>query len=32
MKNPKYITVNRGEVTAPIIKQIYYRVLENSKD
>ena len=31
MRNPKYITVNRGEVTAPIIKQIYYRVLENFK-
>lgn len=31
MKKPKYITVNRGEVTAPIIKQIYYRVLENFK-
>lgn len=31
MRNPKFITVNRGEVTAPIIKQIYYRVLENFK-
>lgn len=31
MSSPKYITVNRGEVTAPIIKQIYYRVLENFK-
>lgn len=31
MHSPKYITVNRGEVTAPIIKQIYYRVLENFK-
>lgn len=31
MNQPKYITVNRGEVTAPVIKQIYYRVLENSK-
>lgn len=31
MNAPKYITVNRGEVTAPIIKQIYYRVLENFK-
>lgn len=31
MRKPKYITVNRGEVTAPIIKQNYYRVLENFK-
>ena len=27
----EYITVNRGEVTVPIIKQYYYRVLENFK-
>lgn len=31
MKRPKYITVNHGEVTAPIIQQVYYRVLENFK-
>lgn len=31
MNNPKYITVNRGEVTVPVIKQYYYRVLENFK-
>lgn len=31
MRKPKYITVNRGEVTVPVIKQHYYRVLENFK-
>ncbi|MBD1373183.1 DEAD/DEAH box helicase [Hazenella sp. IB182357] len=31
MRRPKYITVNRGEVTVPVIKQVYYRVLENFK-
>ncbi|AUS09073.1 ATP-dependent helicase [Laceyella sacchari] len=31
MRKPKYITVNRGEVTVPVIKQVYYRVLENHK-
>lgn len=31
MRKPKYITVNRGEVTVPVIKQYCYRVLENFK-
>ncbi|MGA9174200.1 MAG: DEAD/DEAH box helicase [Thermoactinomyces sp.] len=31
MRKPRYITVNRGEVTVPVIKQYYYRVLENYK-
>jgi len=31
MRKPKYITVNRGEVTVPVIKQYYYRVLDNFK-
>ncbi|SHE41501.1 ATP-dependent RNA helicase DeaD [Seinonella peptonophila] len=31
MRSPKYITVSHGEVTAPIIQQVYYRVLENFK-
>jgi ATP-dependent RNA helicase DeaD len=31
MRKPRYITVNRGEVTVPVIKQYYFRVLENYK-
>ncbi|MBA4494412.1 DEAD/DEAH box helicase [Paenactinomyces guangxiensis] len=31
MRKPRYITVSRGEVTVPVIKQYYYRVLENFK-
>ncbi|GGE24857.1 RNA helicase [Marinithermofilum abyssi] len=31
MKKPRYITVSRGEVTAPVIEQVYYKVLENGK-
>lgn len=31
MKKPRYITVSRGEVTAPIIEQVYYKVLESTK-
>jgi ATP-dependent RNA helicase DeaD len=31
MRRPRYITVSRGEVTVPLIKQYYYRVLENMK-
>jgi ATP-dependent RNA helicase DeaD len=31
MRKPKYITVNRGEVTVPVIRQIYYRVLDSYK-
>ncbi len=31
MKKPRYITVSRGEVTAPVIEQVYYRVLESAK-
>jgi ATP-dependent RNA helicase DeaD len=31
MRKPKYVTVNRGEVTVPVIKQHYYRVLESFK-
>lgn len=31
MKNPKTVTINRGEVTAPSINQVYYKVLERNK-
>ncbi|WP_083964073.1 DEAD/DEAH box helicase [Shimazuella kribbensis] len=31
MRKPKYITINRGEVTVPMIQQVYFRVLENMK-
>lgn len=31
MRKPRYITVNRGEVTVPAIEQAYYRVLESAK-
>ncbi|QKG84527.1 DEAD/DEAH box helicase [Kroppenstedtia pulmonis] len=31
MKKPRYITVSRGEVTAPVIEQVFYKVLENGK-
>ncbi|SDX15163.1 ATP-dependent RNA helicase DeaD [Marininema mesophilum] len=31
MNRPKYITVSRGEVTAPVIEQVYYKILENGK-
>lgn len=31
MKNPERVTVNRGEVTVPLIDQVYYKVLERNK-
>src|SRR5699024_6360014 len=31
MTTPKTITINRGEVTAPLINQKYYKVLERNK-
>lgn len=31
LKNPEVISMNRGEVTAPSIEQVYYKVLENNK-
>lgn len=31
MRKPRYITINRGDVSVPMIKQTYYRVLENNK-
>lgn len=31
MQNPEHITVNRAEMTAPLIDQVYYKVLERNK-
>ena len=31
MKSPKVVSINRGEVTAPSIDQMYYKVLERNK-
>ncbi|WP_100373137.1 DEAD/DEAH box helicase [Bacillus sp. FJAT-45037] len=31
MTTPKVVTINKGEVTAPLIDQLYYKVLERSK-
>lgn len=31
MQNPKTVTINKGEVTAPLIDQVYYKVLEQNK-
>lgn len=31
MRKPRYITVSRGEVTVPVIEQVYYKVLEAGK-
>lgn len=31
MKSPQHVTVNRGEMTAPLTDQVYYKVLERSK-
>ncbi|MCL6632742.1 MAG: DEAD/DEAH box helicase [Alicyclobacillus herbarius] len=31
MRNPEHVTVNRGEVTVPMIDQVYYKVLERNK-
>jgi ATP-dependent RNA helicase DeaD len=31
MKQPKTISINRSEVTAPLIDQVYYKVLEKNK-
>jgi ATP-dependent RNA helicase DeaD len=31
MKRPEHVTINRGEVTVPLIDQVYYKVLERNK-
>ncbi|GAF23551.1 MULTISPECIES: DEAD/DEAH box helicase [Shouchella] len=31
MNNPATVTINKGEVTAPSINQVYYKVLERNK-
>ncbi len=31
MQSPEHITVNRAEMTAPLIDQVYYKVLERNK-
>ncbi|WP_078554565.1 DEAD/DEAH box helicase [Bacillus alkalicellulosilyticus] len=31
MQNPEIVSINRGEVTAPSIDQVYYKVLERNK-
>ncbi|MFC0558536.1 DEAD/DEAH box helicase [Halalkalibacter alkalisediminis] len=31
MTTPKMVTINKGEVTAPLIDQMYYKVLERNK-
>lgn len=31
MKDPVNVTINRGEVTVPLIEQVYYKVLERNK-
>jgi ATP-dependent RNA helicase DeaD len=31
MNRPEYITVTRGEITVPLTKQVYYKVLETNK-
>lgn len=31
MKRPKQVTISRGEVTAPSINQVYFKVLEKNK-
>lgn len=31
MDNPATVTINKGEVTAPLINQVYYKVLERNK-
>lgn len=31
MNNPEHVTVNRGEITVPLIDQVYYKVLERNK-
>lgn len=31
MTSPKTVTINKGEVTAPLINQLYYKVLERNK-
>ena len=31
MNNPKQVTISKGDVTAPSIKQVYYKVLEKNK-
>lgn len=31
MKDPKHVTVNRGEMTVPRIDQVFYKVLERNK-
>ncbi|MCM2674675.1 DEAD/DEAH box helicase [Alkalicoccobacillus plakortidis] len=31
MNNPKTVTINKGEVTAPLVEQRYFKVLERNK-
>jgi ATP-dependent RNA helicase DeaD len=31
MKSPEHVTINRGEITVPLIDQVYYKVLERNK-
>lgn len=31
MSSPKMVTINKGEVTAPLINQMYFKVLERNK-
>jgi len=31
MKSPQSVSINRGEVTVPLIEQVYYKVLERTK-
>ncbi|ASS75565.1 RNA helicase [Tumebacillus algifaecis] len=31
MNNPQNVSINRGEVTVPLIEQVYYKVLERTK-
>ncbi|WP_416150881.1 DEAD/DEAH box helicase [Salipaludibacillus sp. HK11] len=31
MTNPKHVTIDKGDVTAPSINQVYYKVLEKNK-
>ncbi|WP_100404419.1 DEAD/DEAH box helicase [Bacillus solitudinis] len=31
MNSPKIVTINKGEVTAPLINQMYFKVLERNK-
>ncbi|MFC4735668.1 DEAD/DEAH box helicase [Bacillus daqingensis] len=31
MNNPEHITIDKGEMTAPLIEQVYYKVLDKNK-